>query len=64
MRSVSGSGDEAVTKQSAMEGLGYPVLADAPRAQDQGYFERLEEMRKREEVIEGITAFTEKRKPK
>ncbi len=52
------------TKQCAMEGLDYPVLADALRAQDEGGFERLEEMRKSEDVIEGITAFTEKRKPK
>ncbi len=52
------------TKQCAMQGLDYPVLADALRAQDEGGFPGLEEMRKSEDVLEGITAFTEKRKPK
>jgi len=51
------------TKQCVMEGLDEPRLEDAILSQDKGRFHCIEAMRASKDVIEGITAFTEKRKP-
>lgn len=51
------------TKQCAIEGLELGSLNNALRAQAEGDFELLEKMIKSEDIIEGINAFMEKRKP-
>lgn len=51
------------TKQCAIEGLELGSLNNALRAQAEGDFELLEKMMKSEDIIEGINAFMEKRKP-
>jgi len=51
------------TKQCALQGLNFPSVRDAVKAQEQGDFDSYNAMYASDDLTEGLVAFTEKRHP-